>query len=368
MDSLTRQIAFAMLPGINLDNADSLRERVGSVDDFFSKPTSELWQAIGAQKAYCTDAERQRLLTAAASEAQFVRSSHISAIPSDDESYPRRLALCGDAPALIYKLGNIDLDSAHVVAIVGTRKATAYGLHFVAKLVEDLARNLDNLIIVSGLAYGIDVAAHKAALSASVPTVGVVAHGLKTIYPAEHRSIAARMIHEGGGIVTEYTSDTPAHRGNFLARNRIVAGLSDVTVVVESDLRGGSMVTAGLASAYGREVAAAPGRATDRFSAGPNALIHDNKAFIIRDGLDLIEAMNWQPKPAEGMPQELPFPELTDEMRRLIDFLRAHPSATVDDMVQELAMPYHKLSANLIQMEMSDAITALPGGRYQLNI
>ena len=365
--TLERRIAFSMVKGMNLSNAVALEEKIGSVDNFFSSRTEALWQAIGAPKSYCSDTERARVLERARAEAEFVGRNSVRALFHSDEDFPRRLDYCEDAPAMLYALGECDFNSSHVVAIVGTRRSTAYGNAFTAKLVEELAERIDDLIVVSGLAYGIDVQAHKAALAAGVRTVGVVAHGLKTLYPADHRDIAARIVRQGGAIVTEYPSDAAIHRGNFLARNRIVAGMSGVVVIVESDAKGGAMVTASIASAYGREVCAVPGRSIDRYSSGPNALIYERRATMIRNADDLIELMNWTPRAKEGTQAELPFAEISPESRRIGDYLRANPSATVNDMVHGLPMAYPELMALITEMEMDDLLTSLPGGTYQVN-
>lgn len=368
MADLTRRIAFSMIKGLTMDTANDLLQRVGDLDSFFDKPCQQLWQEIGAQKSFCTDRERAQLLSQAAKEVEFVQSKHVKPVFMLDDDFPQRLRECCDAPTLLYSLGPCNLNAAHIVSVVGTRRSTAYGSKITSDIISGLASKLDDLVIVSGLAYGIDVCAHRAALDANIPTVGVVAHGLKTLYPAEHRDIAARMIREGGAIVTEYTSDAPVHRGNFLARNRIVAGLADITLVVESDSHGGAMVTASIANSYGRDVGAVPGRTIDRFSQGPNALIFSNKASIIRDADDIVELMNWETKPTEGTQQTFNFADLSDEQRQVVDFLRRQPSANAEDMARELQVPYAKLNSRLMQMEMADLLTTLPGGQIQLNI
>lgn len=365
---LNRRIAFSMVKGMNISVAQELTQRIGCLDRFFEASTHDLWQAVGAQKAWCTDSERAALLARASSEEEFVLKNKVAALFYTDTDYSARLGRCDDAPALLYRLGHCNLNAAHVVAIVGTRRATAYGTGVTQRIVKDLAEQLSDLVIVSGLAYGIDVAAHRAALACDVPTVGVVAHGLRTIYPADHRDIAARMISAGGAIVTEYPSDAQVHRGNFLARNRIVAGLSDIVIIVESDAKGGAMVTASIAQSYNREVGAIPGRITDRYSLGPNRLIHDNRAAIIRDASDIISLMNWTPIPHEGQQAALPLQNFPPEAAQIVDYLRLHPDATVNDMTHDLAQPYHILTSRLMMMEMDNLLTALPGGRFQLNV
>ena len=370
-NELQRKIAFSKIKGFHLDQASEMLERFGSVDAFFTLPTKELWNKLGAQPSFCSDVSRDALLELGRRESEFVQSNHVDCLFMNDSDFPTRLLECSDAPIVIYRLGHCNLNAAHVVSIVGTRRATAYGQKFVSDLVSGLADRLDDLLVVSGLAYGIDVAAHKAAMQAGIPTVGVVAHGLTTIYPADHRDIAARMVKGGGAIVTEYTSDSPVHRGNFLARNRIVAGMSDVTVVVESDEKGGAMVTASIALSYNRDVCAAPGRSTDRYSTGPLKLISTNRAALIRNADDLIELMNWDAKPLKKdidlIGQKKSAVECDPEKKQIVNFLRINPKATVNDIAASLEIPYATLSARLMELEMDDIIVALPGSSFSIN-
>lgn len=366
-ESMQRKIAFSMLKGMNAYLGRALIKRVGGIDRFFDLRTYELWDLICAQKKYCTDDEREKLLARAQSELNFITQKNINATFFTDSDYPTRLADCEDAPAVLYRLGADILDSQHIISVVGTRKATAYGVKLTTDIIAGLAELLPNPVIVSGLAYGIDIAAHKAALDNDIPTVAVVAHGLRTIYPAEHRNIAAKIISKGGAIVTEYPSDAPVYKGNFLARNRIVSGLSDIVIVVESELQGGAMVTAAITNEYGRELGAVPGRTIDRYSAGPNALIQSTRAVMIREAEDIIACMNWKAKEvAPAMPM-LPFDDLDPEKMRIVDYLRDHPDATPNDMVQELCIPYAQLSSWLMEMEMDDLISSKVGQRYNVN-
>jgi len=372
-EALLRRIAFSQVKGISLGKAVRLMELTGGVDAFFDMPARTLWQLIGAQKEYCSDAARAHCIDTAAAEMQFLAKNSVDALFLDNPAYPRRLLECDDAPALIYCLGKCDLNVQHIVSVVGTRRATAYGCKFTDDFVAGLAERIDGLVIVSGLAYGIDVAAHRAALKAGVPTVAVVAHGLRTLYPADHRDVARRILEAGGAIVTEYNSEAPVHRGNFLARNRIVAGMADALVVVESDAKGGAMVTASIASDYNRDVFAVPGRTTDRYSRGANALIQTNRAVMLRDADDLIDAMNWQTKARPGEQQSFDFadkssPVLSPEQAKIVDHLRKYPSATLSDMTTALGVPYRVLNTRIMEMEMSDVLTVLPGGVFQLNI
>lgn len=367
-DALCRRIAFSLVPGISRATACRLAELTGGEEEFFNLPVRELWSRIGAQKSYCTDEARTSMLKRAETETRFVTDNKISAISFSSPLYPERLNMCDDAPAMLFSLGPCNLNAPRAVAIVGTRRCTPYGARTTREIVERIAQIAPGTIIVSGLAYGVDIEAHKAALEFGLPTVAVVAHGLRTIYPAAHRDTAARIVRAGGAIVTEYLSDAPVHRGNFLARNRIVAGMCDATVVVESDSAGGAMVTASIASAYGREVCAVPGRTTDRYSNGPNRLIAARKASLIRGADDLAELMNWDIPAPEGTQQEIAFPELTPEMGVIVEHLRANPDATANSMVVALGIPFARLSSRLMEMEMNDFITSLPGGHFCLNI
>lgn len=370
--SIERKIAFSQIKGLQIEQARGIIERLGSIDAFFDSSARKLWEQIGCQRSFCTEASREALLEIGHREKEFCDGFNATPLFMTDDEFPQRLLECCDGPSLVFRLGDCNLNARHVVSIVGTRQATPYGQRFTADLVASLAEKLDDLLIVSGLAYGIDVAAHRAALNAGVPTAAVVAHGLTTIYPAAHRDVAARMVKNGGALITEYTSKAPIHQGNFLARNRIVAGLADVTVVVESDRKGGSMVTASIASAYNREVCAVPGRANDRYSAGPLKLIATNRAALIRNADDLIALMNWEtkaivPEKADDMPPKVD-ETIDPEKSRIIDFLRANERATVNEMVVALGMSYAQLSARLMEMEMDDMVNVLPGSAYSLNV
>lgn len=365
-DSLTTyKIAFSSLRGINISTGRRVLGITGSPENFFSLTEREL-TAAGIDTAVADTAYRRSAVDGAATEKNFVDANRISTMFFDDACYPRRLAECDDAPAMLYSIGSCNLDARHVVSIVGTRRATPYGIRFTTDLVASLAEKLDDLLIVSGLAYGIDIAAHRAALDAGVPTAAVVAHGLNTIYPADHRHTARKIVTDGGAIVTEYRSDSATHPGNFLARNRIVAGLSDCVVIVESDRRGGAMTTARLGAAYNREVLAVPGRTTDPYSRGCNRLIADQTAGIITSADDLIAAMGWHARQPEGTQQTLRL-ELDPESDRIIRFIAENPGATVNDICSALGIAYSRLSTLLFDLEMSDSVSALPGGRYEVS-
>ncbi len=368
-DLLTYRIAIASLRGLTPALAGSILARIGSEQEFFVLTPEQLSAALGFRNRLFDRQVRDKALSEAVAETNFVSRANIRAIYFTDPDYPARLLECDDAPLMLYALGSCDLNQARFVSIVGTRHATPYGTAFVDDLVSGLAsRCADPVVIVSGLAYGIDIAAHRAALDAGLPTIGVLAHGLNTIYPASHRDIAARMARSGGMLLTDYRSSDSIHRGNFLARNRIVAGLSDCTVVAESDTHGGALVTARLASAYSRDVFALPGRTSDRYSRGCNGLIASCMASLITSADDLIESMRWPVKPAEGHQPELfdSVPELTPEEQAVIDTITRRGDATLSELTASVNIPTPRLMGMLIDMEFRSLILAIPGGRYQL--
>lgn len=366
--NLERRIAFSRIRGMNIKAAELLCEMCGGVDGFFELSGSELRQAVGGDKDFCSDQARAKLLADAKAELQFIESKHLHVLWMDDDDYPRRLRMCDDAPVLLYAVGNCNFNADHVVAVVGTRNATSYGIKMAHDIIAQLQESVDSILIVSGLAYGIDVAAHRSALELSIPTAAVVAHGLNTLYPADHRNVAANMIKNQGAIVTEYVSTARIHRGNFLARNRIVAGMSDAVIVVESDIKGGALATARMAEDYGRDVFAVPGRATDRYSRGCNALIAKNTARIITSADDIIDYMGWTTKAKPGTQASFDFAPLTPEMQNIINHLRRHPEHIASEIANSLGVPYPELSARLMEMELEDYITINPGGKISVNI
>ncbi len=363
MTPLCSKIALGMLGGINLSTARELVRRAGSPEAVFERSEAELKALLGRGASLAGAEYRLEVCERARREEVFVRENRIRTLYFADEDYPRRLLDCDDAPALLYAVGDTPLDELRTVAIVGTRRCSAYGQDFTSRLVADLAGLYGRVAIISGLAYGIDVAAHRAALREGLPTVAVMANGLNTVYPAEHRDTASRMVREGGMLLSEYPSSAKIHRGFFLARNRIVAGLADAVVVVESDMRGGAMATARIAAAYGRELFAAPGRVTDAGSRGCLDLIVRREASLIRSAEDIGDALGWTPRPSEGSQKEMVF-ELTPEQQAVVDHIRLNPQHSVNDMCVALARPFASLSSILFELEMADVVMTLPGGRY----
>lgn len=360
------RMAFASLRGMKLSLARQLLSRIPDESTFLTAPASQLSAMLGFTTRLLDSDTRATAIEKAKAELIYTASAGINPVYFTDCTYPCRFDSCDDAPALIYTLGRCDLNAPRSIAIVGTRHATPYGTSFVDRMVADIAEALPGTLIVSGLAYGIDIAAHKAALRCGLPTVGVLAHGLSTIYPSAHRHIAADMVHHGGMLLTEYTHDAPVHRGNFLARNRIIAALADCTVVVESAEKGGALVTAGIARSYDRDVFALPGRVSDPYSKGCNRLIADNCAALVSNADDLMEAMGWtQKKEIQGIQKEI-FTVYTEKEQLVADYLAANGEGHINTMSISLNMPMHKLMALLVDMEFKGYIANYPGGRYRL--
>lgn len=362
---LVYRIAFASLQGMGVDLARKLLDVVGSEERFFAMDEKELRQLTRGRSKIYRDDYRGKCLQQAVREEAFVKEHNIAATYYTDASYPHRLLEAPDAPAMVYTLGQCELESAHVISVVGTRHATQYGIRFCDMLIGELAQRLPDLVVVSGLAYGIDIAAHRAALKHGVPTVAVLPRGLNKIYPAMHRNDAIAVVKSGGMLLTDYTSQDEVQKSNFLARNRIVAALSDCTVIVESAGSGGALVTASLAMSYNRDVMAVPGRCGDEFSAGCNKLIATNKAALITSADDLMAAMRWEG--AVQQPQQLDlFPELTKEEQAVVDIIRSHGEIHLNTLADALHQPVYKLMSVLVELDCKRIIATLPGCRYTI--
>ena len=307
-------------------------------------------------------------LAFAEKELAFVEKHGIGLYYYKDANYPYRLAQCVDAPLLMYAKGNVNVDTKHVLSIVGTRMPSERGKDWCRRLVLDLAAKVPDLTIVSGLAYGIDVVAHKAALEAGIPTVIVPAHGLDRIYPSVHRQVAVQSL-DKGGILTEYACGTEPERFNFVARNRIVAGLADALVVVESKKKGGSLITADMAIDYGRDVFAMPGRLDDVCSAGCNDLIKRNRAQLIENADDLIAAMQWEEVKSKVVQTTMleMLANLSPTQERLVALLReVEDGLHINQIVMETQLSYGTVSAELVMLELEDIVKSMPGGMWRI--
>ncbi len=354
----TSQLAFIRELIERAGSAKELLDNARNIKDIIPEASPRLAEFLGDRK----------LLEYAEREMEFIDKNGIKLICWGSTDYPFRLAECNDAPLALQSMGNADLNAGHIISIVGTRHASEYGKGLCENFVTELARLIPGTPVVSGLAYGIDVCAHRAALKAGLPTVGVLAHGLDRIYPNAHRSTAKSML-GNGGLLTEFMSGTNSLPQFFVQRNRIVAGLSDATIVIESASKGGSLITASLAQSYSRECFAFPGRVNDRYSQGCNELVSRNKAALITSAYDFIEAMNWatvnNKKSADSLQTEL-FPEMGEEETAVMKALKeSHEGLQVNQMVIELDTPINKLLPLLFEMEMKGYIKAVAGGRYR---
>ncbi len=309
-------------------------------------------------------------LEQADAELQFINKYNIQALPLADDSYPARLRECPDAPIIIYYKGTADLNQKHVINIVGTRHCTTYGQDLVRRFITQLKELCPQVLIVSGLAYGIDICAHRQALASDLETVGVLAHGLEKIYPTQHRDTAAQMIRQGG-LLTEYVSYSHMDKSNFVRRNRIVAGMTDATILVESAAHGGGLITAEIAQGYGRNVFAFPGPVGAKYSEGCNNLIRDNGAGLISSAEDFIKAMGWQSDAllqqakSEGIERSL-FPKLTNEEQAIVAVLDQEGDLQQNILSVKTNLPIGKLTAILFQLEMKGVVRPLAGGNYHL--
>ena len=303
-------------------------------------------------------------------ELKFMQEHQIRAITLNDDDYPQRLRECADAPIILYYKGNADLNQSKIVSIVGTRQCTQYGIDLIRRFVSDLRRHCPEMLIVSGLAYGVDINAHRQALAQGYPTVAVLAHGLDHIYPYHHRDTAAQMLNHGG-LLTEFMTQTNAERPNFVRRNRIVAGLSDAVIVIESKSKGGGLITADIAQSYDRAVFAYPGAVGMSCSEGCNNLIRDNVAALISNADDFVRAMGWQDETkrkealSDGIERNL-FPDLSPEESSIVKQLQQTNDLQLNILSVKTGIPIGHLTALLFQLEMKGVIKPLAGGMYHL--
>ena len=303
-------------------------------------------------------------------ELEFCRNNNIRVLCLGDDNYPKRLEDCADAPLVMYYKGNANLNQSRVINIIGTRHCTTYGADFIRRFIHDLKALCPEVLVVSGLAYGVDINAHQQALAVGYETVGVVAHGLDYLYPAAHKDVAREMVNHGG-LLTEFMTCTNADKGNFVRRNRIVAGMSDACILIESAAHGGGMITAGIAFDYGREVFALPGRVGDHFSEGCNNAIRENKAMLLTSVEDFVKAMGWEDDALrieaqkKGIERQL-FPDLSPEQQRIVDVLTKSNNLQLNQLSVKTGIPIGDITSILFQMEMMGVVKPMAGGNYHL--
>lgn len=361
-------LALQLIPGIGIISARTLYDVFGNATDVFSRRNELVHYTQPSQRKLIKMLECTEAFDRAKRELDFAEKNKLTCLCISDRHYPSRLRECVDAPLVLFFKGNADLNALRIISLVGTRNATEYGRQLCNDFIKGIQILSPDTLIVSGLAYGIDIAAHRAALDSGLPTVGVLAHGLDRIYPTVHRKTAVEMI-EQGGLLTEYLSGTNPDRQNFVRRNRIVAGMCDATIVVESAAKGGALITAGLAGDYHRDCFAFPGRISDSFSQGCNALIRDNKAALITSAEDFVKAMCWEDVNTRQAPpviQRQLFIDLSPEEELLVNTLQSHPDGMqINLLVVDTDIPINRVSALLFELEMKGVVKALAGGVYR---
>ncbi len=373
-ESLKYKIGITLIPGIGDVLARNLIGHCGSAEAVFQEKKSALEKIRGIGAILSDAVYNHKVLGRAEKEMEFIEKYKITTLYFLDENYPYLLAQCPDSPVLLYYKGNADLNAKRILSIVGTRKASEYGKKICQNLVMELADS--GVLIVSGLAYGVDICAHKAALTAGLPTVGVVAHGLDRIYPPLHRSTAEKMV-EAGGLLSDFMSKTDPKAENFPRRNRIIAGLADATIVVESRGKGGSLITADIANSYSREVFAIPGRVDDNCSIGCNQLIKYNKAALIESAADVLRIMNWedQKKKQNTVQQKSLFLNLSPEEEIVMALLKGNSQTGIneqskmgiDELCYAAKLSMSSVALALLNLELQGVVKALPGKVYMLD-
>lgn len=364
-NELLYKVALTMLPGVGTINARKLLTHVGGVEALFKEKKSNLLKIPGigdyiAASLANIDTHFER----AEQEIAFIEKYKVRTYFFTDDNYPFRLQQCTDCPIMLYSLGNADPDTKYILSIVGTRKATDYGKEMCSTLIRGLSEL--GVLIVSGLAYGIDTAAHKNALDANLPTLGVLAHGLDRVYPTLNTQLAQRML-DNGGLITEFMSGTDPDRENFPMRNRIIAGLSDATIVIEAGSKGGALITANIANSYDRDVFAVPGRVSDNYSEGCNNLIKTNRAALVQKPEDIMYIMGWDVEKGGKVPvQQKLFLQLEPDQETIVNILQQYGSCSMDKLCFESKFQTSRVAVVLLNLEFEGILKSLPGKMYQL--
>lgn len=369
-ETVLKQIAFSLIKGMNAEVARRVLDAVGSLHEFFAWETKDVLKVLDGTDAFCLMlADRKRALAAAFEELKFIEKHNIRVVSiADERNYPLRLYQCHDAPLNLYVLGDADLNAERVLSIVGTRRSTPYGEHQCHSIVANLSEKVGKVSIVSGLAYGIDRTAHEAALAADTPTIAVLAHGLGMVYPASHRQLALKIIKSGGALVSEYLHDVKPFKGRFLERNRIVAGLSDVTFIVESPVKGGAMNTAAHARGYDREVLALPGRVGDIASEGCNRLINKQVAILASNAEDIARAACWDfRQDDEAELQATIFDQYGEPVQTIVEYMKSlQAPATIDNIVCHTRISAKEVMSALGELDLDGLLLRHPGAKYSL--
>lgn len=364
-NDLLYQIALTLTPNIGDVHAKALINRYGDAAAVFNAKRKDLESQEGIGTVRANSIKAFTDFTGCEEEIRFIEKYKITPLFITGDAYPQRLLNCYDSPALLYYRGTANLNHPRIISIVGTRANSDYGRMACETLVEELKDA--NILTISGLAFGIDTIAHKASLKNDLQTVGVLAHGLDRIYPPQNKTLAKQMT-EHGGILTEYMSNSNPDKQNFPRRNRIVAGMCDGLIVIESGKKGGSLITAELANNYNKDVFAVPGRNIDLKSEGCNYLVKNNKASLITCGADVLEMMNWnETKKTRLKKQRELFIELTPEEKIIVDILQTEDTVSIDQLYFKSALSSSAVAAALLMLEMQGLVSSLPGKVYKLN-
>jgi DNA processing protein len=355
-------LALQKVEGVGDIMAKKLLVHCGNAEAVFTTKSSQLAAIDGVGSVLIRNLKDKTVFDKAQNELDFIKENQIDFCFFQEENYPERLKHCIDSPVLLFTSGNIDLKNRKIISIVGTRQITSYGVEFCRKLIEDLAP-LDP-IIVSGFAYGVDIVAHQLAIDNNLQTIGVVAHGLNQIYPKTHKKYVAK-VEQNGGFMTEFWSSSNPEKENFVRRNRIVAGISEATIVIESADRGGSLITANMANEYNRDVFAVPGRTTDKYSQGCNNLIKTQKANVLTSAADLVYILNWDIKKEVKPVQKQLFVTLENEEQKIYDYLLKNGKELLDIIALECDFPIYKISGVLLNMELKGVVRPLPGKLFE---
>ena len=365
-DKSIYRIALTLIKGVGVMHARNLMQVVGDEEAVFKESSRKLEAIPRLSRRVIEEIRNPEVMRRAERELEFVDRNNLQIHFFTDRSYPQRLTQCIDAPLLLYVKGNTDLNREKTISIVGTRNATRYGEEYCREFIKEISVKLPDILIISGLAYGVDICAHRAALHNGLPTVAVLGHGLDRIYPSLHRQTAVEML-KTGALLTEFPSETNPDRHNFVKRNRIVAGMADAVIVVESGVKGGSLTTADIANSYFREVFALPGRIHDKMSTGCNQLISDNQAVLLRGSEHFISHMGWEQESEPALPvQKELFQELSGDEEKVFNSLSLRGAMQVNTLAIELNIPVTELFLTLLGMEMKNIVKSLPGGMYQL--
>ncbi|WP_366185777.1 DNA-processing protein DprA [Flavobacterium ovatum] len=355
-------LALQRIEGVGDIMAKKLLMQCGTAEEVFKTKSQQLASIDGVGSLLLKNIKDKSVFDKATKELQFIQSNNIKTHYFQEDNYPERLKHCFDGPVLLFSSGNIDWKTRKMISIVGTRQITSYGAEFCRKLIEDLAPL--NPVIVSGFAYGVDIVAHQLAMENDLQTIGVVAHGLNQIYPKPHKKYVAKM-EENGGFMTEFWSTTNPDKENFVRRNRIVAGMTEATIVIESADRGGSLITANMANDYNRDVFAVPGRVTDKYSQGCNNLIKTQKAHVLTSAADLIYILNWDIQAATKSVQKQLFVELEADEQKVYDYLLKTGKELMDIIALQCDFPIYRISGLLLNMELKGVIRPLPGKLFE---